>query len=318
MLYLSDSEVENLVTTEESIECLEAAFRRYAAGNVAVQPRIRTEVAGIKLSTLGAIVPAIGYAGTKVYTTVAGRFSFVLVLFNTQDGAPLAVMSGNALTKVRTAALTAVAVRRLASAEARVLTIFGSGVQAQAHALAVPRVRGIREVRVVSRTQPAEFLKLIGEQTGARAFFADATEAVPGADIVVTATRAKEPLFSGRLLSRGSFVAAIGSSLPNTRELDDETMRRAGLIVVECLSQTREEAGDLILADKGSAIDWSRVRELGEMLVSPEAAPGKNEEIVVFKSVGFGLEDVALAALAYEKARESRGLRHAAAKAAHA
>jgi len=306
MRYITDTEVKQLVTIDESIECLEQAFLAFAQGDAAVQPRLRTEAGGIKLSTLGAVMPTLGYAGAKVYTTIGGRFSFALILFRTADGAPVAVMDGNALTQVRTGAVSAVAARRLSAPDASVLTIFGSGVQARAHALALPRVRPIREIRVVSRSEPREFLDFIRTHARVPAVPIDAARGLDGAGIVVTATRSKTPLFDGGLLAPGCFVAAIGSSLPDTRELDDNAMRRAGRIVVEWLEQTRAEAGDLILADKGGAIDWNKVSELGALLVDAKAPRTAGDGIVVFKSVGFGLEDVALAALAYRKASGER------------
>jgi ornithine cyclodeaminase len=302
MRYFTDSEIEKLVTTEEAIACLEQAFIAFARREAAVQPRLRTEAGGVKLSTLGAVMPTLGYAGAKIYTTIGGRFSFAIILFRTGDGAPVAVMDGNALTKIRTGAVSAVAARRLAAPDASVLTIFGSGVQAHAHALAIPLVRPIREIRVVSRSEPREFIAFIRQHTGLPAASMEAARALDGAGIVVTATRSKTPLFNGELLTPGCFVAAIGSSLPDTRELDDRAMRRAERIVVEWLEQARAEAGDLRLADKAGAIDWNKVTELGSVLTEANAPRRGSDAIMIFKSVGFGLEDVALAALAFRKA----------------
>lgn len=302
MRYFTDAEIEKLVGTDEAVACLEHAFIAFARHQAAVQPRVRTEAGGVKLSTLGAVMPTLGYAGAKVYTTIDGRFSFALILFRTDDGAPVAVLDGNALTKIRTAAVSAVAARRLAAPGASVLTIFGSGVQAHAHALAIPLVRPVREIRVVSRSEPREFIDFIRRRTGLPAISTDAVRGLDGADIVVTATRSRKPLFNGALLAPGCFVAAIGSSLPDTRELDDQAMRRADRIVVEWLHQARAEAGDLILADKGGAIDWNKVTELGSVLSDPGAPRDVGDGITIFKSVGFGLEDVALAALAFRKA----------------
>ena len=125
-------------------------------------------------------------------------------------------------------------------------------------------------------------------------------EAVAGADIVVTASRSTTPLFSGDELKPGCFVAAIGSSLPHTRELDDRALERAARIAVEWLPQTLREAGDLVLARPG-LVSPEKLVELGALVTG--AAPGRqsDDEITLYKSVGVGLEDVALAGLAWQR-----------------
>jgi ornithine cyclodeaminase len=119
-----------------------------------------------------------------------------------------------------------------------------------------------------------------------------------GAGIVVTATRSATPLFEGAWVEPGAFVSAVGSSRPDTRELDDALLQRSARVIVEWREQTLREAGDLLLAS--SAVrERLDIVELGDVLAGKARARRSADEIVIFKSVGVGLEDVSVAGLAY-------------------
>lgn len=301
MIHLTDAQIDKLIGVPQAVPALESAFRELARGTAAVQRRVRTEAQGTKLSTLGAVLPGTDVAGAKVYSTVQGRFNFVIVLFRASDGACLVTLDANAITRVRTAATTMLAVRALARRGARTAAVFGTGVQGAAHAHALAQMPGIETLRIVGIDGDAALAAALNETYGAQGVTAgamQADEALDGADIVVTATRSTTPLFDGRALSSGAFVAAIGSSLPTTRETDDNTLARAARVVVELREQAREEAGDLLLAAPG-LVDWDQVAELGDVLEGLTPGRQRDDEIIVYKAVGFGLQDVALAALAY-------------------
>jgi ornithine cyclodeaminase len=127
-----------------------------------------------------------------------------------------------------------------------------------------------------------------------------AQEAIERADIIVTASRSTQPLFAGSGVPRGCFIAAIGSSLPHTRELDDVALQRASRIAVDWGPQTRREAGDLVLAGAQCAVE-SKLVELSDLLAG--RAPGResDDEITIYKAVGVALQDIALAGLAYAR-----------------
>lgn len=301
MIHLTDAQIDNLIDFPQAIAALESAFRELARGAAAVQRRVRTEAQGTKLSTLGAVLPGADVAGAKVYTTLRGQFNFVIVLFRASDGACLATLDASAITRLRTAATTILAVRALARPGARTAAIFGSGVQGAAHAHALARFAGVQALRIVGIEGDVALAASVDEAYRAMGVTARAVstdEALDGADIIVTATRASTPLFDGRALSPGAFVAAIGSSLPHTRETDDATLARAARIVVELRDQAREEAGDLLMAAPG-LVNWHDVAELGDVMEGLTTGRGHRDDIIVYKAVGFGLQDVALAALAY-------------------
>jgi ornithine cyclodeaminase len=301
MIHLTDQQIDELIDFEQAIPALERAFRQLARGAAAVQRRVRTEAGGTKLSTLGAVLSDADVAGAKVYTTIRGQFNFVIVLFRASDGQCVATLDANAITRLRTAATTMLAVRRLARSGARTAAIFGTGVQGRAHAHALARFTGLNTLRIVGVEGDAALADALNEAHGAHGVTASAVsanQAIDGADVIITATRATTPLFDGNALLPGTLVAAIGSSLPHARELDDTTLTRASRIVVELRDQARDEAGDLVLAAPG-VVDWPKVAQLGDVLEHDALGRQRDDEIIVYKAVGIGLQDVALAALAY-------------------
>lgn len=294
--HLTDARIEAAVPPADAIAVMDDAFRRFARGEAAVQPRMRTELGTTRLSTLGAIFG--DYAGAKVYPTVGGRFTFVVLLFAVDDGRLLATLDGAAITRLRTSAVSALAARPLARADARTLAVFGTGEQALAHVAAFAADRPLAEVRVVSRGDASAFVRGVTERFGVRAIACDWRAALDGADLVATTTRATTPLFPGEAVMRGAFVAAVGATRADTRELDDAFLARCATIAVEWKPQTWHEAGELLLPAPG-IVDPARVVDLGDILLGRATGRAHDDEITAFKSVGLGLEDVALAAHAY-------------------
>lgn len=280
-----------------ALAALRAAFVQLGRGQAAVLARGRAAAtaadgAALMVSAMGAVLADSGVLGTKVYSTRNGQFQFVITLFDTTSGAPLATLEANELTRVRTSLTTALAVDVLAAPDAKVLAIFGAGTQAQAHAEVIRPLRAFERVLVCARngTAAAEFAARIGAEV------VDAATAAREADVIITATRASEPLFDGALVKPGAFVAAVGSSKPVARELDDALLARAAAIVVEWLPAAQAEAGELVRAAPG-VIAPERLQELGALLLAPPTRDPRS--ITVYKSVGIGLEDVALADLVY-------------------
>jgi len=301
---VTDEEVRSVLTFPDAVEAIERAFRQFGQGEGAVQDRVRTLVQNCSLSMMGAVLPEAGVMGTKIYSTVGGRFDFLLTLHSTETGYLLGVLQGNALTEFRTAAVTVLAARYLAPPAADRLAIFGTGTQAAAHLAAFVSCRKIRHVLVVGRDGAPAFAEQMTKRHGIPAFSVPAEAALAESDIVVTATRSPTPLFPGRLVTPGTFIAAVGSSKPAAREIDDELLGRAHRLVVEWKPQAMREAGDLVLAKPG-LVDWDRVEELGAIVARKPVPPTDDRAISLFKSVGIGLEDVALAHLALRRLQTS-------------
>lgn len=300
MQHITDDMIDAAVSPQDAQQVLLDAFRSFGHGQAAMQERIRTEAQGVKLSTLGAVIPEQKVAGAKIYTTIQGQFTFVIVLFSTEDGRALASFDAGAITRLRTAACSLIAARHLARPGARQMALFGAGLQGRAHAIQMAQAFDLEEIRVCDPYALPGLAADLQRQCGTPVRLCDAAETVAGADIVVTASRSTTPLFSGDELKPGCFVAAIGSSLPHTRELDDRALERAARIAVEWLPQTLREAGDLVLARPG-LVSPEKLVELGALVTG--AAPGRqsDDEITLYKSVGVGLEDVALAGLAWQR-----------------
>lgn len=298
MQHITDDMIDAAVSPQDAQQVLLEAFRSFGHGQAAMQERIRTEAEGVKLSTLGAVIPEQKVAGAKVYTTIKGQFTFVIVLFSTVDGRALATFDAGAITRLRTAACSMIAARHLARPASRQMALFGAGVQGRAHAAQMAQAFELDEIRVCDPFAGPGLAAELQRLCGRPVRLCGADEAVAGADIVVTASRSTTPLFTGDQLKPGCFVAAIGSSLPHTRELDDRALERAACIAVEWKPQTLREAGDLVLARPG-LVSEDKLVELGALVTG--AAPGRedDEAITLYKSVGVGLEDVALAGLAW-------------------
>jgi ornithine cyclodeaminase/alanine dehydrogenase-like protein (mu-crystallin family) len=213
----------------------------------------------------------------------------IVVLFRPETGEPLVIMDGRLITEMRTGAVSAAATKVLARADASVLAILGSGVQARSHLEALRLVRNLREIRVWSPRRARQF----AEEFDVRA--AESAEAaIRGADVVVVATTSKTPVLSGEWLSPGTHVNAVGASRPDWRELDDEVLSRAR-IFVESREAASRESGDVIAAGRIDA-------EIGEVFAGKAPGRTSDEEITLFKSVGVAVEDLAAADLVHRAA----------------
>jgi ornithine cyclodeaminase len=306
MQLITDADVAEVITMRDAIVAMAAAFEQFGNGAGSVAPRVRAAAEhggqATAIATMGAALPAAGVVGAKVYATVRGQFNFVIVLFSSLTGEALATIEANEITKYRTAAASAVAMQRLAARDAATLAIFGTGVQARAHAEAFLLTQPFERVIVAGRVSAPDFANWVQTEFGVPAAAVDAATAARNADVICTATRATEPLFDGALVKPGAFVAAVGSSKPAARELDDTLLARADLLVVEWLPAAQAEAGEFVRAAPGT-IDPTRVTELGKLLVKGTAYERRAHDVIVYKSVGIGLEDVALANLVFERVR---------------
>jgi ornithine cyclodeaminase/alanine dehydrogenase-like protein (mu-crystallin family) len=230
-----------------------------------------------------------------------------VTLFDGETGVPTAILDGSAVTQVRTAAVTAVATRTLARADARVLAILGAGVQGKAHLDALLGVREFERVRVYAPTERHARALADGARPGGPpvTVAGSAQEAVRGADVVVVATNSREPVLSLEWLAPGAHVNAVGASMPAARELDVETVA-ASALYCDSRDSLAHEAGEYILAvAQGAITGEAHIRgELGEVLA--DLLPGRADdgELTLFRSLGLAVEDLAAAQLAVRTARE--------------
>jgi ornithine cyclodeaminase/alanine dehydrogenase-like protein (mu-crystallin family) len=222
------------------------------------------------------------------------RLQGSLTVFESSTGRPLATLDARAATETRTAACSAVSVRLLARSDATVLTVFGTGPQAAAHLRAMTHEREFAEIRVVGRNQ-ASARALAAQYPGAKAMNAD--DAVAGAHVVVTATNSTAALFPSAAVDPGTHIDMVGSGSAAASEVEPQLLARAAAIRVDHRPTCLEESGEIVGAIRAGLIDAASVRELGEVVLG--VAPGRTgaDDITVYKSVGNGTQDAALAAL---------------------
>lgn len=276
---------------KEGVRLMRETFRALHEKSAINQPRRRIVMdTGSTLHSMGG---AYGkYFGTKFYSTNPKYGAhFFFFLFDSATAAPLAQFDANWLGQIRTGAASGYATDVLAAPDAQTLGVIGTGFQAESQIAAIREVRNIKEVRVWSRS--AEKRDVFALMVGAKSV--DTAEAaVSGADIVVTATFAGEPVIKSEWIAENVHVNAMGSNRVNRRELPAELIARANLIVCDSIEQAKLEAGDLVMA----TLDWDdpRIVELAEVEKRPAGNP-----ITLFKSLGLGVEDVVAAAWVYEQ-----------------
>jgi alanine dehydrogenase len=304
-LLLREEEVQALLSVGDAIEALERTFRAQAEGRAVNLPRQRVRWPGGTLHVMAAGDLGSGYVGLKAYTAVGGQTRFVVLLFHAESGELLAIIEADRLGRLRTGAATGLATRYLARPDARVVGMIGAGRQAATQLMAVCAVRPIAEARVYSPTpeRRAAFAHRMRETLGIPVQAVERPEAaVEGADILITITSAREPVLRGAWLRPGVHLNAAGSNALLRRELDEEAIARADLIVIDSKAQGQIEAGDFLEPLERGRLQWERVYELRDV-VAGRVGRAHPEQITLFKSLGIALEDIAVAAVAYERAR---------------
>ncbi len=300
LTFLDENTIRPLLLLEDLIPAMETALIAFSAGRVTqpvrsivhvpqhrgfmgVMPAVCGDVMGTKLVNF---YPENGALGLPTHQAV-------IVLFRAVSGEPLAIMDGRLITELRTAAVSAVATKALSPAGASSLAILGSGVQARAHFQALSQIRRFSDVRIWSRNN--DNAEALAAEIGAMAL-TKPEDAVRGADVVVTVTSATEPILQGAWLKPGALVNAVGAVGPTRREVDSDTMR--GAVVVDSREAAAQESGDILLA--GATI----YAELGEILAGTKPSP--QSEVIVFKSLGMAVEDLAAAKLVLDNFERQR------------
>jgi len=297
--HLDDTTISRLLDYKSVAAILNESFADLAAGKAKIHARQRTDSLHLRLSTMGALWNARQVGGVKVYPTVSGQFSFLITLFDLASNRPIAVLDGAEITKFRTAGLTALIASKSAAQQVKKLALFGAGFQGRAQAQALCEFFRFDEISVVDPLADDAWCSGLALQSGSAVKRCSPEAATIDADIVVTATRSQEPVFDGKWLKPGAFVSAIGISAPKGRELDDATLSRASRIIVEWKPQSLCEAGELVLWQTDNALEREKIVDIPELYRQSAPWRGSEKDIIVAKSVGVGLSDVACAYLAF-------------------
>jgi alanine dehydrogenase len=307
-LLLTEADVRQILTMPMALEGVDQSFRRLGDGSAVLHSRQRLHIPGKSyLHYMAAGDSAGGYMGLKIYTSSRRGLRFVIPLFSVTSGDLLALIEADYLGQMRTGAASGVATKWLSNAAARTVGIIGTGSQARTQLEAIALVRKVESVKAFGRdTQRRErFAEDMTDRLRISvSAVASAEEAVRDADIVITATTSTEPVLFGKWLKTGAHVNAIGANFPQKRELDDEAVRRADVIAVDSLEQSKVEAGDLIHAFGDDPTGWRRVRELGEIVGGKSKGRTDANHVTLFKSNGIAIEDIVVAGRVYEAAKE--------------
>jgi alanine dehydrogenase len=308
--FLTSDEISGLATPAEYVDAVREGYRDRGNGAPA-EPRtklVNADPPGM-LTGYMAVLPTLGAMGGYTYSAGFGDVDahFFLQLFDSESGRPLALLDGASLNPFKTGAAGAVGVDTLARPDASTLALVGSGAQAAGQLRAVNEVRDLETVNVYSPTKEnreAFAAEFNDELDAAVAAVSSSDAAVEGADIVVTATNASDPVFDGDLLEPGAHVTAMGQYDEAKRELDTTTIERS-VYVPDLRTRAFQDAGAFLHAVEAGAVSEDHVHaELGEIVAGIETGRESDEDITVFDSGGTGIETVAAAKMLYDEAVE--------------
>ena len=313
VLIVSQAEVQALLPMRECINVMESAFRSLALDRAVMPLRSKMSQPDGRgmLVTMPTYLEGVGL-GLKMLTifpenhgTGYDAHQGAVILCEAERGRIQAIMDATAITAIRTAAVSGLAARLLARHDAGDLAIIGSGVQAETHLEAMVAVRPVRQVRVYSRRpeHALAFARRAAKKYGLPVqAVSTATEAVQGADLIVTATSAADPVLRGQWVAPGAHITSVGGVLAAACELDGETMRRAR-IFTDRRESWLKESGNFLRAQREGAIDESQLAgELGDVLLNRVSGRLTDAEITLFDSLGLAIEDLAAARFVYDRA----------------
>ena len=311
-LWISEADVVGLVDLPQAIGALEKTLRLEPSGAAENMTKTVVTFSGHDtLHAIGAAVPGAGVVGTKTWTHTTGGTGPLVILFDAKNGSVLAVIEAFALGQLRTAGISAVATDRLARADAREMTIVGTGKQALPQVAAVLAVRNIQRVRVWSPT-PANRAALVAKlkATFPEVEAVDAAsieDAFAGTDVITLATRATSPVLSIAATPAGAHVNAVGAIVPERAEFDPKLLARCAIVSADSVPQTQALSREFMeYYGKAGTPAWDAVVPLSRLVAANASRPA-GADVTLFKAMGMGISDLALGIEVHELARK-RGL----------
>lgn len=307
-LHINESEVRQLLTMPMAIEAVEDISRKQAAGTVIVHPRRRFELPGGGFfHYMAAMDTAAGFVAMKQYTYVKDKLCFLVPLYDTSTGELLALIEADYLGRQRTGAASGVATKYLSQKGAHSAAIIGTGRQAKTQLEAINAVRLLDSAYVYGRDPQRrnKFCEEMSERFSINVYpMESAADAVRTAEIVSTATTSPHPVLTGQDLPGGIHVNAIGANHAHKQELDVTAVAKANLIFVDSIAQSKQEAGDLIIAFQQHPEHWNDVHELAELVAGKVPGRKSDSQITLFKSNGIAAWDLAVAAKIFALAQQ--------------
>jgi alanine dehydrogenase len=306
-LYLTDADLNGLLTMSDVLDVLEVAFRARSHGEIVNRPRIRIPLTSGTYNLMAAAWVRRGVVGHKTYTATANGVSFQIVLYAADGSGLLAVMAGGLISGLRTGAVSGLAARYLAAPTGGPFAVIGTGLQAISQVNALLAATSVSEVRVFSRSgsRREEFAARMAAATGARVTAAESLEAaISGCSVIVTITNSPEPVLRAEHLCPGMTIIAAGNNSWLRSEIDPDVVARADVVVVDDIENARLESGELIRAAEQGIFNWDSAVCLHDVIGGVRPGRISGDQIVLAELQGIGMEDVAVAELAYRRARD--------------
>lgn len=307
-ILLRNNDVQSLVSIQDAIAAIRQGLLEQAAGQVQLPPRITVDSTNGWLRTMPVIINRSGYMGLKVMHSTNGvGVGYIVALYDLHTGRLLAFMDADWLTVLRTAATTAVGTDYLAPQRVEQMALLGTGEQARIHLQAMAATRELGRVKVFSRDagRRQSFAAEMSRELDCPVEPVERPEsAVAGSQLVMVAIRAgREPALLGNWLERGQHVNGISSVRSEAREIDHRVWQLSDLVVVDDREHVLESGDGRNLLERAPEV-CPRLWELWEVAAGRRPGRDNDQQITLFKSVGTGLQDLALAAMVYQKARE--------------
>jgi len=306
-LILREEHVTELLDMNTAIAAVEEVLRDQAEGQATNRPRYRVAMPASQLHVMAAGDKRLGVTGLKAYTASRKGARFLVLLYDAESGDMLAMIEADRLGQMRTGAASGVATKYMARADAGTVGIYGTGWQAESQLMAVCAVRQIKSIKAYGRNAERReaFARKMTSLLRIAVTPAESPEdAARGQSIVITATSAREPALKGEWIEPGTHLNVVGSNFLSKAEVDVETIKRASIIAVDSIEQSRIEAGDLMPAIERGVINWESVTELGRVVAGRDPGRSSDHDITLFKSNGIALEDISTALRVYKLARE--------------
>ena len=303
-IYLTEADVGRLVTVKDAIATLEELFATWGQPSTVNLPRQRARLPGGAFNLMGAAYGAKAVHGLKAYAGLKGA-QFHMLLYSSLDGRLKAMIEADLFGQMRTGAASGLATRLMANPDAHALGVIGTGRQSRTQVIAVCAVRPIKRIRVFARTPEHRqaYAHSLEKELGVETLPASSAEAcVADANVVITITKSAEPVCRAEWLAQGAHVNAAGANSADRREVDAETVLRAGVKATDHVEQAKVEAGEFRELVAAGKLAWSDIRELGEFVTGKAKGRTSPSELTLFKSLGIALEDVAFGELVYQRA----------------
>ena len=308
-IWITEANVVSLMSLPEAVGALEQILVLEAAEKAANLPKTHLIVgANDAMHALGASIAGENICGFKTWVNIRGKSSTIVSLFSLIDGALLAIVEATALGQMRTAAMTGVGTKWLAPKEANEMAVVGSGKQALPQVAACTAVRPLKKLRVFSRTPTSKsrFAEAVRAEFDFEVVEASSLEdAVTGVPIITLITNATEPFLKSEMVAAGAHINAMGAIVPTRIEFFEDIFPRSDIVAVDSVQSVHDLSAEFRTHYKNDQDGWASIQPISK-LIANQIKRDKSCDISLFKAMGMGISDLALAVEIYKRAQKNR------------